>query len=171
MLQVFKTICAFVSLTLFASLLVQCSDHRIVQWHYIIPDTYQGYLAIRYDCPGGQSLVEANEVIVIHFKPDGTFCTSDSSFAYSGHLPTAQTASGQPIPYVIDPRQYEGYAICCGNRMVIGGNTQENPAPNDLELDLMWVGEMHPRPRQDPEVLDDVHAFLQDRFGLREVRK
>lgn len=170
MLHVFKNICTLICITLFAGLLVQCSSRRTVQWHYIIPDGYQGYLAIRYNCPAGQPLVETKGVIIIHFNADGTFCTSDSFFASTGHLPTAETASGQPIPYIIDPRQHQGYAICCGNKMVIGGNTLENPSPNDLELELMWVGEMHPRPRDAPEVPDDIHTFLQDRFGLRDVR-
>lgn len=158
----------FSAVVLCAGLLVQCGRQR-VQWQYIVPAGYQGYLAIRYNCPGGEPLMRSNNAITIVFTADGTFCTSDEYFASTGPLATAQTTSGQPIPYVLDPKQHQGYAMCCGSTMVIGGNTQENPGA-ELVLSLRWVGEMQPRPRHEPDVLDDIHAFLQDRFGLRDVR-
>jgi hypothetical protein len=146
------------------------SVRQQLKWHYIIPDDYQGYLAIHYNCPNGQPLDIQSGVITIRFNVDGTFCTSDSTFPTSGPGSTAETGSGQPIPRTLKPHEHSGYAFCCESSMAIGGNTQQNPG-STLYLDILWVGHLEPRPESEPLVPDNLHEFLQTQFGLQDIRE
>ena len=65
-----------------ATLVIGCMPSgRYIEWEYIVPDGYTGFLAIRYDCPGGAPLNIVNNVARIQYEPDGTYCTSDSFVA------------------------------------------------------------------------------------------
>lgn len=151
-------------------LLSQCTTaiQQKWSWHYIVPDNYRGFLAIRYECPGGVPFPRSNNSITVKFAVDGTFCTSEKMFSTKGDLPIAENYSGAPIPYVIEPRQHRGYAMCCGSSRSIGGHTVENPG-SELSLDILWVGMLEPRPIDTPEIPDDIRPFLRSRFGLREI--
>jgi hypothetical protein len=139
-------------------------------WKYIIPDGYQGYLAIHYECPGGKPLSRSDNMITVEFNDDGIYCTSESAFATRGPLPITVTTTGRDIPYVTDPWNHSGWGICCGSTRAIGGNTVENPN-EDLILGLQWVGQMQPRPRSAPEVPEPFHQFAQEQFGLRDINE
>ncbi len=141
--------------------LLSCNrDPSYIRWEYIVPDDYQGYLAVRFDCPGGEPLIK-NGVARVRFKPDGTFCTSDSyrPMWSSQWLPELtkrphRSSSGKPIDQLPEPVQ-SGYAICC-TMITTYGNAQ---------FLIMWVGEMEHR-TTNPYLPDDQAAFLRQRFNL-----
>lgn len=134
-----------------------------VQWEYIVPADYQGFLVIRYNCPGGQPLPRLGNRISVTFDQRGIYCTNETSFATSGPLPRAVTTTGQAIPFVTDAWAHTGWGICCGHSRVIGGQTVENPGA-DLILDVLWVGQFQPRPRSEPEFPELFDPFWKDRF-------
>jgi hypothetical protein len=122
------------------SLLSCHHDPSEVRWEYTIPDGYQGYLAVRFECPGGEPLIR-NGVAGVRFRADGTFCTSDS------YMPTWSTqwfpkltgsahrnSSGKPIDQIDQPAE-SGYAICCVGVTDYG----------KYRLLTMWVGDMKSR--------------------------
>jgi hypothetical protein len=152
-------------IVLIAGSLTHCSRSGYLEWEYIIPDDYHGYLAIRWDCSGGVPLNSKDRTVRIEFKPDGTFCTSDSFFTSWTTGDRAWSASGRPIPIYPRGRGYQGYGLCCGSTRVIGGDTYVNPGP-DIILSLMWVGEMERVDASHPNMPDDEKAFLEQRFDL-----
>lgn len=97
---------------------VACKEAGEVKWEYVVPDDYEGFLAIRFDCPGGQSLIK-DGVARVEFRSDGTFCTS---YKYTPTwertwLPTLrrsphQSASGKPIEQPVETPN-SGYVLCC----------------------------------------------------------
>lgn len=147
-------------------LLVQCATRTWTQWHYIVPDNYQGFLAIHYRCPEGVPLSRQGNKVTVQFDTRGLFCTSDSSIGTTGPVPTAETYTNRPIPYVAQPRIEQGFIICCGGNRAIGGGTAVNPGP-DLSLGLLWIGEVVPQPTGPTFQPPGIDVFLQDRFGLR----
>jgi len=137
-----------------------------VEWEYIIPENYTGYLAIRFDCPGGTPLVIQNNIVRIEFRPDGTYCTSDTYFPSSTRGDRAWNTSGTSIPILDPPWDQKGYAVCCGGTQVIGGGTLKNPG-EDIVVILLWVGDMERVDASWPAMPDSENAFFAERFGLR----
>lgn len=128
-----------------------------MKWEYVIPDNYEGFLAIRYSCPGGVPLIK-NGIAHVEFKADGTFCTSDSFLpsTESTWFPNLRqsphrSASGKPIEKPVETPQ-SGYALCCE------GITNFC----DTTFLVLWVGNM-PRKVKIPE---DQIKFLSERFVL-----
>jgi hypothetical protein len=153
------------------TLLAQCGPSApYIVWEYIIPDNYTGYLAIRYNCPGGVPLTIKDSVIRVKFKSDGTYCTSDSFSASWSDGDRAWTSSGTPIPVDAgSPWDQTGYEVCCGGTRVIGGNTWVNPG-DDIILDLQWVGDMKRVAASWPGMPDSSEDFFVKRFGLRDMK-
>jgi len=111
-----------------------------VTWEYTIPEGYVGWLAIQYECAGGKPLDRKGSVIRVTFGEDGLFCTTDSSFPWSGQS-TAQSMSGFQIPVYGQPAGKTGYGICC--QQAFSAARGAGPAPQIvLTLDLMWAGNM-----------------------------
>ena len=149
-------VCAFTVLGL------ACSADDEVKWEYVVPDYYEGFLAIRFDCPDGQPLIK-NGVAHVVFRPDGTFCTSDQwrPSTESTWLPDLrrsphQTASGKRIEKPVETPEH-GYVLCCE------GTTRYC----DATFLVLWVGNM-PRNVKIPE---DEIKFLHERFDLRDCPK
>ncbi|HKR60200.1 MAG TPA: hypothetical protein VJS64_10745 [Pyrinomonadaceae bacterium] len=147
---------------LLTTLSFTCANPDEVKWEYVIPDNYEGFLAIRFECPGGQPLVKKGVAHVV-FKADGTFCTSDTRKPSSETtwLPDLQrsphqTASGKPVEKPVETPE-RGYALCCENITNYCDST----------FIVLWVGNM-PRNVKIPE---DEIKFLHERFELRNCRR
>jgi hypothetical protein len=116
---------------------------RHVNWEYVIPDGYTGYLAIRFDCPNGVPLPIVGNTCRITFNEDGTFCTSDKYLPSWSNGDHASTKSGKSIPvfYIPAPLPKEYGIIEVDAPISIGGHTVSNPGP-DMTLLTYWVGDM-----------------------------
>ncbi len=134
---------------------------RYLEFEYIIPDNYTGYLAIRFDCPEGTRLNIQNNVVRIEFESDGTYCTSDSFFPSWTTGNRAWSASGTPIPIFFRPQHGSGYAICCGSTRVSARSYGE------FTFILYWVGNMAIAHLAWPGEPGNFDAFLEDRFAPR----
>ncbi len=119
-------------------ILTSCKDDQIT-WEYTIPDGYEGWLAIQYDCPGGTPLDRQGDVIRVEFGEDGLFCTTDSSFSWSG-TEQAMNNSRDRVAVYPNPSGETGYGICCGQ--AYGRQFSYYGQQIELTLDLMWVGNM-----------------------------
>lgn len=135
-----------------------CREPGEVRWEYVVPDKYEGFLAIRFNCPGGQPLIK-NGLAHVEFKPNGTFCTSDSYTASyeATWFPTLRrsphkSASGKPIEKPVETPE-SGYAICCE------GTTNFC----DSTFVVLWVGNM---PRRNIRIPEDQIRFLKQNFDL-----
>jgi hypothetical protein len=141
--------------------LAQCGDssRREVHWHFIIPNQYEGFLAIKYECPGGIPLPGDGNTILVVFRDDGTFCTSDSSFAWRGQE-TAETRSGHPIP-AQGLWGRKGYGFYSNGLLTSWG-------PPRQQFDIYWVGNLEylASIRNQKPYADQLAAFLKDRFGI-----
>jgi hypothetical protein len=148
-------------------LLAGCFGNRseYIKWEYIIPDNYVGYLAIRYDCPGGRPLIEENNTIRVNFKSDGTFCTSSSLVSSWSDGDKAWNTSGQTIPFANGVPDKPEDAICCGSSRVIGGGTVANPGL-EMVFFLMWVGPMEDVIASWPYLPMSDGDFFESRFGI-----
>jgi hypothetical protein len=105
----------------------------------IIPDDYEGWLVIQYDCVGGKPLDRQGDTIKVMFDQNGLFCTSDSSFSWHGQE-IAKNYSGTKIRITGQPTaEGTGYGICCGQGFSVA--YAGLPASN-VDLDLLWVGDM-----------------------------
>ena len=167
MILPFKRSTRLLALLVLLLFLMGCAESApYIRWHYVVPDGYQGFVAIHFECAGGSPLPMQKGTITVAFDEKGLYCTSDQATASIGPLPNFTNASGSVIPYVSDPYTYTGYAACCedGTR-VIGGNTAENPE-STIIVRVQWVGYLSPRPSTEPEAPDDIELFIQDRFGL-----
>lgn len=155
------------SVILFVSLLslVQCGDpsSRMVHWHYIIPDRYQGFLVIRYACPGGHPLSDDGSTIVVVFQNDGTYCTNASVFSWHGKV-TAATRTGQSVSGqgLWDQR---GYGFYSDGLLTVEG-------PPRQQFDVYWVGDLEylASMRNKPAYGEQLSAFLKDRFEISVMR-
>lgn len=131
-----RAIRRLICLTLMVLPLTSCRSLRDdVTWEYTIPDGYNGWLAIQYNCPNGVPFNRKDNVIKVAFGADGLFCTSDSPFAWQGQE-IAKNTSGTKIPVTFD---YQGaYGVCCLQRF--GSQVTEQGQMIEVKLDVMWVG-------------------------------
>jgi hypothetical protein len=106
------------------------------RWQYVVPDNYEGYVAIHYQCAAGQPLVPQQNVYTVVFDDMGVFCTSSSPVGILTEWPTVQTRNGTPLSYENSPT-IQGYGLCCINDHIIGGGTPENPGP-PVSLRIGW---------------------------------
>lgn len=79
---------------------------------YIVPDDYEGFLVVRYDCPNGRNLPTTEGKITIEFNGNGTSCVANS---YNDIFPTGvstidqvQSKSGVHIPWTSDLSRASG---------------------------------------------------------------
>ena len=154
-----------------AVLLSQCSSSKHIDWLYIIPDNYQGFLVIKYECQNGKPLVIKDGEIQVEFNADGTFCTSDK-FSLTDGQDFAQTKSSQPVRVVGSPWNQKGYALTGGSTLTIGGNTMRNPSNKDFTFSIWWAGDMEylASIRNEAAYAEGLDEFLESRFGVPRVR-
>jgi hypothetical protein len=136
-----------------------CTGSGEVRWEYVVPDNYEGFLAIRFSCPGGEPLIK-NGVAHVAFKSNGTFCTSDpwvpsweSTWLPSIRRSPHRNVSGKPIAMPAEiPKT--GYALCC----------EGTTSYCDTTFVVLWVGEMARRKTKSP--VDEIN-FLKQHFDLQ----
>jgi hypothetical protein len=153
-----------ISVTVFLSVcLSQCSSTRNVDWHFTIPDNYQGFLVIRYECPGGKPLQIIDGKIFVEFSNNGTFCAKDKFISTRGE-DFVQTKSGQPVKTVGSPRNRQGYAFYGGDTMSVGGGAGDP----EYTFSIYWVGDLQRLAAAPNDAMypDDLQQFLHDRFGV-----
>jgi hypothetical protein len=84
-------------------MLMLTSCGQAESYHYTIPDRYEGFLAIRYDCPNGELTTYDQRTTQIHFHDNGTVCLTDSyTVVHPTGLtvfPSASTRNGQQVPF------------------------------------------------------------------------
>lgn len=145
-------------------LLAACSHYtlttvREVNKELIIPDNYQGFLVVRYDCPDGVPLPDNGTVITYLFGDNGTICTSDpvpttrGQYAIKTHSGTSLVAMGAPWPET-------GYGITAAELYTTSITDQR------MSFEVYWAGDLaaHADIRDYDQRLD---RFLTDQFGIR----
>ena len=134
-----------------------------VDWYYIIPNNYQGFLVIRYECAGGRPLVIQDGKAQIEFNDDGTACISNAFQASHGQV-FAASKSGEPIKVsgAGAPWNEKGYALY-GD----GVRSIERYGVDYGAFEILWVGDMEYLAKHYLEGLDQ---FLEDRFGVPTVK-
>jgi hypothetical protein len=147
--------------------LMGCLTYDYIHTIYIIPDNYEGFLAIHYNCAGGQPLEVQDRTLTVEFNQDGTFCASNDFFPTKGTL-EVQTISGQDVPYFGLGWNDTGYGLLGGDTYGIGGNTRRNPTDDKLVFSIYWVGdaEYWASIRNTAIYAEELEIFLEDRFGV-----
>ena len=145
-----------------AFLVLQCSsghDWQDVDWHFVIPDGYTGFLVIQYECAGGAPLLAQGKTIQVAFRDDGTFCASDSPFAWRGQI-AVETRGGQAVP---QPPLWEGQGYGFS-----GGDLLTLHSPTRQQFEIYWVGDIAylATIRNQPAYAEQLETFLTDRFGV-----
>ena len=158
-----KIVPAFLMLAM-AILAVQCTtgtgQSLEVDWYYTIPDGYQGFLVIRYECAGGKPLVIQDGKIYLEFDDDGTACINDTFRPNHGQV-FAQHRNGQPIRVVGSPWNENGYAL-----YTAGVRGIERYGVDYGTFVTLWVGDME---YLAANYLKGLDQFLEDRFGIPTV--
>ena len=136
-----KVITPPLRIALFACLAILfsgCFPSNHVHWEYVIATGYEGWLIIQYECPGGTPLNRNENHIQVEYDSEGFYCTSDSSFAWSGTT-TARNTERALIPSFGPPwKDNTGYGICCGQS--VGSHRTIGGIQRDWTYDLQWVG-------------------------------
>jgi len=112
---------------------------------YIIPDAYQDFLVIEYECVGGSSARQSGGSVQFVFNDVGVACVSDT---YMEIYPTGvssvwkvETRSGQAVPFVGSTyRSQTGYALVGAQLIRI------SYGPQGLDEDMfevLWVGQLN----------------------------
>jgi hypothetical protein len=133
--------------------------HREINWRFIIPDQYNGFLAIKYECTGGIALPTDGNTILAAFHDDGTLCTTDSSFAWRGQV-SVETRSGQSVN-TAGLWDQKGYGFYSDGLFTYGG-------PSPQQFDIFWAGDLAylASIRNKPLYAEQLDSFLKDRFGI-----
>ncbi len=167
--KVFRTFVLLMIALLLLFLVVQSSSSDrfqslAVDWHYTIPDGYQGFLVIRYDCVGGKPLVIQNGEIHLEFNNDGTACIKDA-FLPTGGQDFAESKSGEPIKIADAGAPWDAKS---GEYALYGDGVMgvERYGKDYGTFEVLWVGDMEYLAKHYLEGLDQ---FLEDRFGVPQV--
>jgi hypothetical protein len=143
-------------------LLAACSHYTFATYQeinkeLIIPDNYQGFLVVRYNCPDGLPLSASTEVITYRFRHDGTICTRDPVPTTWGQY-AIRTHGGKQLVAMGDPWPTTGYGITDAEIYTTAIAGQQ------MSFEVYWVGNLatHANIRDYDEQLD---RFLTVRFG------
>jgi hypothetical protein len=113
------------------------SNREGVNWKYIVPVDYVGWVAIQYDCPDGVPLPRRGNTITVEFNADGFFCTSESEVAWRGKL-NVYHQNGDQLPNNW-PGVDSGYGYCCGGSGRYH-STENGQGIYDVILERTWIG-------------------------------
>jgi hypothetical protein len=138
---------------------------------YVIPDDYEGFLVIHYDCADGQSLYNAWGNVHVTFQEDGTACVQES---IPGGLffPEVETHSGTTV-YFQDPP----YSEASGYAFVDIATKIRRPRPRDPNdeipryvFSVMWAGEMENLTvlRQSRDYELELYEFINENFDIKQ---
>jgi hypothetical protein len=101
-LQLGKVALNLLLVVVLSILLSQCSgsNDESAEMELVTPDGYLGWVAVRWDCPNGESLLAKNDVVKIQFNAAGIACASRQSLTLgAGGRGRSHTLSGKPIPF------------------------------------------------------------------------
>lgn len=111
---------------------------------YVIPDAYQGFLVIEYECDGGHSARQSDGRVQFVFNAMGVACVSDT---YTAIYPTGmssvwkvETRSGQPVDFVGSWSHGQR-----GSGVVGAGVTRISYGPQGVDeetYEVLWVGQL-----------------------------
>ncbi len=164
--KAFRSFLLLIIVTLLLFLAVRCSgifgfQSPEVDWYYTIPNDYQGFLVIRYECAGGKPLVIQSGKARVEFGDDGTACLS-SAFQPSHGQDFAQDKSGRSVRIVGSPWNEKGYALYGQGVMSVGRYGKDYGT-----FEILWAGNMEYLAMYYLRGLDQ---FLEDRFGVPTVK-
>jgi hypothetical protein len=127
-----------------AMLLSSCAN--ITNLEFTIPDNYEGFLVIEYECENGTSADQSSSKVHITFDNTGVACLTDTySTMFPGgafHVSAIHTRSGKGVRFqgpISDTTT--GYALTSISTMRRRTNFSKD-APPDFILSILWVGEM-----------------------------
>lgn len=99
-LQLGKAVPNLLLVVVLSVLLSQCShsNDESAEMEMVIPDGYLGWVAVRWECPGGEPLPVKNDVVKIQFNAAGIACASRQSLTLGvAGEGRSHTLSGKPI--------------------------------------------------------------------------
>lgn len=137
------------------------------QYSYIIPDHYEGFLVIRYECPGGAPLRDAGGNVRVVFADNGTACVRDAIASGLIIASTGTTRSGQAVRF--NGASYHGetgYAL-----VDIAVHTRiYGPTADGVKytFSILWVGDLEHLDAlaQSGSYEREVWDFINVQFGL-----
>lgn len=110
--------------------------------HLIVPDSYQGFLVIRFQCPYGVPVYRQFGITEIRFRADGTACLAEpfeTVITSPWIIESVQTTSGAvTIPWVTNLESAQGWGL-------VDGSSTSILDPNGQVLARFaeyWVGDM-----------------------------
>ncbi len=164
--KVFRVLSLFIIAMFLLFLAIQCNNIGRFQspemdWYYTIPDGYQGFLAIRYECAGGKPLVIQDGKTYLEFNGDGTACVKDAYESSHGQV-FVQQRNGQPVRVASSPWNEKGYAFYADGVMSI-----EVYHVDYGIFERMWAGDME---YFGAHYFEGFDQFLKDRFGIPVVK-
>jgi hypothetical protein len=127
---------------LLITLLVSCGFLQGMD--IVIPDQYEGFLVIGYECPGGSQLVRKNGHMQVPFEDNGVLCVTNT---YEDFFPdgihsvnSVYMRNGQKVPFKGSSTDKPGYALVELQTMItIAGSTGTGER---YVYSIFWVGEM-----------------------------
>jgi len=102
---------------------------------YTVPDNYEGFLVIRYECPGGKAAEQHGGRTVIRFESNGVACVRqryrDMYPTGISHTARIQTMSGREVEYIVpgSPPQ-SGQGLLEGGLTTITSDSTGNEPPH-----------------------------------------
>lgn len=158
-----KSLSVCLILVLLEILLAQCTYESSVKqttWHLVVPDDYQGFLVIMYNCPEGEPLKFQGDRVEIVFSDEGVYCTSNEPFGWEGQV-FASTRSGQLLqgPALWNKK---GYGFYGDGLITVHG-------PPVYRFDVYWAGDLEylASIRNNPDYKFQLNEFLLNNFGIQ----
>jgi len=138
---------------------------------YIVPDHYQGFLAIYYECPGGKPVDQSDGRAHITFDAHGVACIKESYVTLfpggARHVASVQTVSGQSVRFAGGWEQVStGYALL--DLSVQQGYGPNGNNPPQYTISILWVGEMQRLNElsQTNQYSTELATFLEQSLGI-----
>lgn len=137
--------------------------------HLIVPEQYQGFLVIRFQCPNGTMVHRQLGTTTIAFSANGTACLTESYEAVitgTWMIENIQNESGtMTVPWVTDLRSAQGWGL-------VGGSTSsvlDAHGQVRARFAEYWIGDMaYLRDITSDQRFTEWEAdFFAERFGLQ----
>ncbi|HEU4321933.1 MAG TPA: hypothetical protein VFS21_02185 [Roseiflexaceae bacterium] len=116
-----------------------------ITWlEYTVPDQYEGFMALYYECPGGAPVERRDGRVHITFDNQGVACIKDrygSVFPdLAKHVAEVRTTSGKPVRFAGGWEQVgTGYAML---DLTLRQSFGPNETKPDYMISVMWLGDM-----------------------------